>query len=439
MNVRVIGGGLAGCEASLQLADAGLDVELWEMRPHVPTPAHKTGNLAELVCSNSFKGLALTSAHGLLKAELKRMGSRLIALAETARVPAGESLAIDREAFSAGVEAAIANHPRIKLIREEATELDASRPTVVATGPLSSDRLTQALFALIGSERLYFFDSIAPVVEFDSLDLEQTFAKNRWDKGQEPDFLNCPLDKETYFAFVEALRTADTVEPKPFEKGQLFEGCLPVEEMARRGAETLRYGPMRPIGLRDPRTGKTPFAVIQLRAENRQRSLYNLVGFQTRLKWGTQKTIFSLVPALKDAAYARFGAMHRNTFLNAPQVLEPSLRIKGTRIYCAGQLTGAEGYTEAIGTGLYAASQILAELRGECRLWPEATCLGALTRHLTDPNPDYQPMNFNFGLLPRAETAHKKDRKGAQIAACQAAWEGFTAFPEQDAAPALAI
>jgi methylenetetrahydrofolate--tRNA-(uracil-5-)-methyltransferase len=438
MNVRVIGGGLAGCEAALQLADAGVDVELWEMRPRVTTPAHKTGNLAELVCSNSFKGLALTSAHGLFKAELKRMGSRLIALAEAARVPAGESLALDREAFSAGVEAAIAAHPRIALVREEAADLDPSRPTLVATGPLSSDRLTRALFALIGSERLYFFDSIAPVVEFDSLDLEQTFAKNRWDKGQEPDFLNCPMDKDTYFAFVEALRTADTVEPKPFEKGQLFEGCLPVEEMARRGAETLRYGPMRPIGLRDPRTGKTPFAVIQLRAENRQRSLYNLVGFQTRLKWGTQKTIFSMVPALKDAAYARFGAMHRNTFLNAPQVLEPSLRIKGTRVFCAGQLTGAEGYTEAIGTGLFAASQILAELAGESRPWPEASCLGALTRHLTDPNPDYQPMNFNFGLLPKAETAHKKDRKGAQIAACQAAWEGFVPFPERSASPALA-
>ncbi len=427
MSVRVIGGGLSGCEASLQLADAGLDVELWEMRPRVSTPAHKTGNLAELVCSNSFKGLALTSAHGLFKAELRHYGSRLLALAEEARVPAGESLAIDREVFSAAVERAIGSHPRIKLVREEAVELDPAQSTIIATGPLSSDRLTQALFALIGSERLYFFDSIAPVVELDSLDLDQCFAKNRWDKGQEPDFLNCPLDKETYFAFVEALRAADTVEPKPFEKGQLFEGCLPVEEMARRGVETLRFGPMRPIGLRDPRTDKNPYAVIQLRAENKQRSLYNLVGFQTRLKWGTQKTIFSLVPALKEAAFARFGAMHRNTFLNSPQVLEPSLRIKGTRIFCAGQLTGAEGYTEAIGTGMYAASQMLAELRGESSaVWPEATCLGALTRQLTDPNPDFQPMNFNFGLLPRQDTAHKKDRKAAQISACQTAWEGYS-------------
>ncbi len=432
--IRVIGGGLSGCEAALQLADAGLDVDLWEMRPYVTTPAHKTGNLAELVCSNSFKGLAFTSAHGLFKEELRLMGSRLIALAMESRVPAGESLAIDRDQFSSAVEKAIAAHPRITLRKEEAVSLDPQELTLVATGPLSSDSLTKSLFALIGSERLYFFDSIAPVVELDSLDLDQAFAKNRWDKGQEPDFLNCPLDKETYFAFVEALRAADTVEPKPFEKGQLFEGCLPVEEMARRGPETLRYGPMRPIGLHDPRTGKRPFAVIQLRAENRQRTLYNLVGFQTRLKWGTQKQIFSLVPALKNAAFARFGAMHRNTFLNSPQVLEPSLRIKNTNIWCAGQLTGAEGYTEAIGTGMYSASTILAHLRGDNAFtWPEASCLGALTRHLTDANPDFQPMNFNFGLLPKVETQSKKDKKGAQIQKCLEALDGFQPFPERAA------
>jgi methylenetetrahydrofolate--tRNA-(uracil-5-)-methyltransferase len=437
--VKIIGGGLSGCEAALQLADAGVDVELWEMRPRVTTPAHKTGNLAELVCSNSFKGLALTSAHGLFKEELRLMGARLIALAMGTRVPAGESLAIDRDLFSAAVEGTIASHPRITLRREEAGELDPGEPTIVATGPLSSDRLTQSLFALFpsdspdaASKRLYFFDSIAPVVELDSLDLEQTFAKNRWDKGAEPDFLNCPLDKETYFAFVAALREADTVEPKPFEKGQLFEGCLPVEEMARRGVETLRYGPMRPIGLRDPRSGKTPFAVIQLRAENRQRTLYNLVGFQTRLKWGTQKQIFSLVPALRAAAFARFGAMHRNTFLDSPKVLEPSLRIKNTRVFCAGQLTGAEGYTEAIGTGLYAASMMLAHLRGDDAFtWPEATCLGALTRHLTDPNPDFQPMNFNFGLLPKVETQSKKDKKSAQIENCLKALERFQPFGDR--------
>jgi methylenetetrahydrofolate--tRNA-(uracil-5-)-methyltransferase len=438
--VKVIGGGLSGCEAAFQLADSGVDVELWEMRPKVQTPAHKTSGLAELVCSNSFKGLALTSAHGLFKEELRLAGSRLIPIAFESRVPAGESLAIERELFSAAVEKALASHPRITLRREEATALDPEQPTLVATGPLSSDALAKSLFALIGQERLYFFDSIAPVVEYDTLDRDQIFAKNRWEKGQEegiePDFINCPLDKDTYFAFVEALVAADTVEPKPFEKGQLFEGCLPVEEMARRGKETLRYGPMRPVGLRDPRTGKTPFAVIQLRAENRQRTLYNLVGFQTRLKWGTQKEIFSRVPALRNASFVRFGAMHRNTFLNSPQVLEPSLRIKGTRIFCAGQLTGAEGYTEAIGTGLFAASQMLAHLRGEAALpWPEATCLGALTRHLTDPNPDFQPMNFNFGLLPKVESPSRKDRKGLQIEACLAAWKDFQPFPDRVRSP----
>ena len=436
MKVRVIGGGLSGCEAALQLADAGVEVDLWEMRPHVPTPAHKTSGLAELVCSNSFKGLAFTSAHGLLKEELRLMGSRLLPLAMESRVPAGESLAIDRALFSAAVEKAVATHTRITLRREEAVSLDPSEYTLVATGPLSSDRLTQALFSLIGSERLYFFDSIAPVVELDSLDLNHVFSKNRWDKGDEPDFLNCPMDKDTYRAFVAALRAADTVEPKPFEKGQLFEGCLPVEEMARRGEETLRFGPMRPVGLMDPRSNRVPYAVIQLRAENRQKSLYNLVGFQTRLKWGTQKEIFSLVPALREATFARFGAMHRNTFLNSPAVLEPTLRIKGTRIYCAGQLTGAEGYTEALGTGLYAASTLLAELRGEADfVWPEATCLGALTRHLTHPNPDFQPMNFNFGLLPRQNEAARKDKKTLQIQACLQALEGFRPFPGSAGAP----
>lgn len=424
--VKVIGGGLSGCEAALQLAAAGVDVELWEMRPRVQTPAHKTSNLAELVCSNSFKGLAFTSAHGLLKEELRRMGSKLIPLAMEARVPAGESLAIDRALFSAAVERAIEGNRRITLRREEATALDPNEYTLVATGPLSSDSLTRALFSLIGSERLYFFDSIAPVVELDSIDPEQVFAKNRWDKGEAPDFLNCPMDKDTYRAFVDALVKADTVEAKPFEKGQLFEGCLPVEEMARRGVETLRFGPMRPVGLMDPRSGKVPYAVIQLRAENREKTLYNLVGFQTRLKWGTQKEIFSMVPALKQAAYARFGAMHRNTFLNSPQVLDERLRIKGTKIFCAGQITGAEGYTEALSTGLFAASMILADLRGDAQFqWPEASCIGALTRHLVFPNPDFQPMNFNFGLLPKIEGTGKKNRKEAQIAKCLEALESF--------------
>lgn len=434
--VTVIGGGLSGCEAALQLADAGHAVTLHEMRPQVPTPAHKTDGFAELVCSNSFKGLALTSAHGLMKEELARFGSKLLPLAFNARVPAGESLAIDREAFSAGVNAAIAMRPNIRVVREEVTTLDPDQWTILATGPLTSERLAQDLFARVAAigeahgnpdaKRLFFFDSIAPVVMADSLEDEHIFAKNRWDKGERPDFLNVPLDKEQYYAFVDALVEADTVEAKPFEKGQLFEGCLPIEEMARRGRETLRYGPMRPIGLHDPRTDKRPYAVIQLRAENAQRSLYNLVGFQTRLKWGTQKDILTKIPGLRTAQFARFGAMHRNTFLDAPKVLEPSLRLRGTKIFCAGQITGAEGYTEAIATGLYAASMLHAAVRGhEDFRWPHGTCLAALTGHITSPNPDFQPMNFNFGLLPSEPAWKKRERKEQQIEACVNAWSGF--------------
>jgi methylenetetrahydrofolate--tRNA-(uracil-5-)-methyltransferase len=432
LRIQVIGGGLSGCEAALQLADAGHEVDLHEMRPRVETPAHKTGDLAELVCSNSFKGLARTGAHGLLKEELGRLGSKLLPLAYAARVPAGESLAIDREAFSAKVREAVEARPSIRLIREEVLALDPGAWTILATGPLTSETLARDLFSRVsesGGKRLFFFDSIAPVVAADSLDMDVLYARNRWDKGEAPDFLNVPLNEEEYYAFVDALVAADTVEAKPFEKGQLFEGCLPIEEMARRGRETLRFGPMRPIGLPDPRTGADPFAVIQLRAENAQKTLYNLVGFQTRLKWGTQKEILTRVPGLRGAEFARFGAMHRNTFLDAPKVLEHTLRLKGTRIFCAGQITGAEGYTEALSTGLYAASMLHAALKDEASSrnfrWPEGTCIRALTEHLTYPNADFQPMNFNFGLLPVRDGWRKSQRKEMQIKTCVEAWEGF--------------
>jgi len=438
LTIRVIGGGLSGCEAALQLADAGHEVELYEMRPRVETPAHKTDGLAELVCSNSFKGLARTGAHGLLKEEIAALGSKLLPLAFESRVPAGESLAIDREAFSGKVREAVEARPGIKLIRDEVKTLDPDVWTILATGPLTSEALAQDLFARVApavsaatgkeGKRLFFFDSIAPVVTADSLDLDILYARNRWDKGDAPDFLNVPLNEEEYYAFVDALVTADTVEAKPFEKGQLFEGCLPIEEMARRGRETLRFGPMRPIGLPDPRTGADPFAVIQLRAENAHKTLYNLVGFQTRLKWGTQKEILTRLPGLRGAEFARFGAMHRNTFIDSPKLLDHTLRLKGTKIFCAGQITGAEGYTEALSTGFYAASMLHATLRDGGTTpfrWPEGTCVRALTEHLTWPNPDFQPMNFNFGLLPVRDNWRKSQRKEMQIKTCVEAWVGF--------------
>ncbi|MFC1586332.1 methylenetetrahydrofolate--tRNA-(uracil(54)-C(5))-methyltransferase (FADH(2)-oxidizing) TrmFO [Fibrobacterota bacterium] len=424
--VKVIGGGLAGCEAALQLASAGVPVDLYEMRPETSTPAHKTGGLAELVCSNSFKGLSLDSAHGLFKEELRRMGSQLISVAHSCRVPAGQSLAVDREQFSSRVEQMVLNQPLITLRRQEASSLDPDTYTIIATGPLTSDNLCRPLYKALGHEGLFFFDCISPVVETDSIDRRHSYAKNRWEKGDTEDFINCPLNREQYHEFVKALKQADTVEEKPFEKKELFEGCLPIEEMASRGEDTLRFGPLRPIGLSNPDTRDKPHAVIQLRAENTQRTLYNLVGCQTRLKQSTQKKVFSLVPALSRAVFARYGSMHRNTFINAPEALQAGLRLKGTRLYFAGQITGAEGYTEAIGTGLYSAAVVYAAMKGNPGFnWPRGSCLRALTDHLTSPNPGFQPMNLNFGLFPRPEKIRKREKKAYIMEQCFGALDGF--------------
>jgi len=419
MRIRVIGGGLAGCEAALQLACRGFEIDLYEMRKGAgKTPAHKTGDLAELVCSNSFKGTQLASAHGLLKNELKTLGSFLLQAAEKARVPAGESLSVDRALFSREVERLITESKKITLHPKECTELASEAPTLVAAGPLCSEALAAQIKELTGGEFLCFFDAIAPVIDSDSIDFSQAFAMNRREKGETADFINCPLDKETYLEFVKRLQEADSVEEKPFEKKELFEGCLPVEEMARRGTDTLRFGPMRPVGL-----GKH-YAVIQLRTENAQKTLYNMVGFQTRLKWNTQKEIFRLVPALKNAEFARLGSMHRNTFIKSPKLLDNSLKLTAinplstlnpqpsTNIYFAGQITGAEGYTEAIATGWYAAWNMANSLRNKAfEPLPHGTCLGALIEAITSPHEDFQPMNFNFGLLPRPENLRKSEKK----------------------------
>lgn len=420
MRVRVIGGGLAGSEAALQLASMGFDVDLHEMRPVKMTPAHRDGSLAQLVCSNSFKGVEPTSAHGLLKRELRMLGSFLLDAADAARVPAGESLTVNREAFSREVEKAVLSAARIHLHREEVLSLSGELPTIVAAGPLASDALAGDIFSRLGGARLHFFDAIAPVVEADSIDMEHAFFRNRWEKGDSADFINCPLDEGTYAEFVRRLREAEAVEPRPFEKKELFEGCLPVEEMARRGEDTLRFGPMRPVGLGLGNNGKKWYAVIQLRAENREKTLFNMVGFQTRLRYGTQKEIFTLVPALKNARFARLGAMHRNTFIESPKLLDESLRLKPDvekaaglpPTWFAGQITGAEGYTEAIATGWYAAWNMANELlHGTSRPLPEDSCIRSLVSHLVLPNEDFQPMNFNFGLLPHRQDYKKKDKK----------------------------
>ena len=420
MRVRVIGGGLAGCEAALQLACRGFDVDLYEMRPHRMTPAHRDGSLAQLVCSNSLKGMEPTSAHGLLKRELRLLGSFLLKSADEARVPAGESLTVNRELFSQSVERAIASASRIHLHREEVASLAGDLPTIVAAGPLASDALADDIFARLGGERLHFFDAIAPVVETDSIDMDHAFYMNRWEKGETADFINCPLDKETYDEFVRRLREAESVEPRPFEKKELFEGCFPIEEMARRGENTLRFGPMRPVGLGLGNNGHKWYAVIQLRAENKEKTLFNMVGFQTRLHYGTQKEIFTLVPALRNARFARLGAMHRNTFIESPKLLDETLRLKPEvekenglpPTWFAGQITGAEGYTEAIATGWYSAWNMANTLlHDKTDELPEESCIRSLLHHLVSPNENFQPMNFNFGLLPHKQDYKKKDKK----------------------------
>jgi len=407
--LRIIGGGLAGCEAALQLASRGFSVDLYEMRKgEGKTPAHKTSNFAELVCSNSFKGTGLTSAHGLLKNELKMLGSFLLQAAEKARVPAGESLSVNREVFSEEVERLMAGSKKITLYPAECIDLNSEVPTLVAAGPLCSKNLAEQIKKITGEEFLHFFDAVAPVVENDSIDHSLAFAMNRYEKGNSADFINCPLDKETYVEFVKRLQEADSLEEKPFEKRELFEGCLPVEEMARRGIDTLRFGPMRPVGL-----GKH-YAVIQLRAENAQKTLYNLVGFQTRLKWNSQKEIFRLVPALRNAEFARLGCMHRNTFIESPKLLNTTLKLASNPLplWFAGQITGAEGYTEAIATGWYAAWNMANYLQGRGEeLLPQGTCIRALVEAITAPNEHFQPMNFNFGLLPRPENLKKTMKK----------------------------
>ncbi len=426
--VAIVGGGMAGSEAALQLARRGIAVRLYEMRPTRETEAHHTGGLAELVCSNSFRGDELSSAVGLMKEEMRRAGCVLMALAEQAKVPAGGALAVDRDVFSSLVTAAIEAEPNIEVVREEVTTLPVDGlPTLVATGPLTSGALAEQICALTGEDQLYFYDSIAPIVEADSINMDIVFAQSRYDKGEGADYLNCPMDEPTYVAFIEAMNAAEMAATKEFEKAKFFEACLPIEVMAERGLDTPRFGPMKPVGLFDPRTESEPHAVVQLRTENLERSAYNLVGFQSRMKWGEQKRVFGMIPGLEDAVFLRFGSVHRNTFIHGPKLLSDDLRLQADpRIRFAGQITGVEGYVESMACGLMASWALLAELGLEVPATPPPeTALGGLLRHITGENAfdtnEFQPSNVNWAMMPRLPGKKIRQRRFRRLATAERA------------------
>jgi methylenetetrahydrofolate--tRNA-(uracil-5-)-methyltransferase len=398
--VTVIGGGLAGSEAAWQAAELGCSVELWEMRPVKETPAHRTDFFAELVCSNSLGGDSLTTASGLLKEELRRLGSVILRCADANRVPAGGALGVAREDFPRVVTEVVSSHPNINVTRREATEIPEG-PTVIATGPLTSDALVEKVEALSG-ETLYFYDAASPIVYRESLDEQTIYLASRYDKG-EAAYLNCPMTEEQYYAFVEALATAELSPIKDFEEDMYFEGCLPAETIARRGPETLRFGPMKPVGLPDPRTGKEPYAVVQLRQDDAQGRLFNLVGFQTRLKWGEQRRVFRTIPGMEGADFARMGVMHRNTYLPSNGMLEATMRIRtgDEPLFFAGQLTGVEGYVESTAMGHIAGTNAARIARGEePTTMPRGTMMGALAHYITTKEGTLQPINSNWGLVP---------------------------------------
>ena len=450
--VTVLGAGLAGCEAALWLAGKSVQVDLYEQKPMHFSPAHKSEGFAELICSNSLKAERLDSASGLLKEEMRRMGSQLLQAAEVARVAAGGALAVDRDAFSAEVTRRVEECPNITVHRQPVEHIDESAPILVATGPLTDGKLADEIGALTGDERLHFYDAVAPIVTAESLDYNKVFAASRYGRG-DADYLNCPFNKAEYEAFHAALAAAEraplhdfdtgaeqSARPDPDAHGKkadtvtVYEGCMPIEVMAARGADTIRFGPLRPVGLRDPRTGHRPWAAVQLRAENTARTLYNLVGFQTNLKWGEQKRVFSMIPGLEHAEFVRYGVMHRNTFLESPSVLTGQQFLKEhPNVFFAGQITGFEGYMESAASGLLAARQILARLQGrELPPPPASTMCGALLDYITTPNKDFQPMGANMGILPRTEEINTiRDKRERYAALSQNAQNAMHAWVEE--------
>lgn len=437
MTVTVVGGGLAGCEAAWALAERGLEVRLCEMRPRVTTPAHQTDRLAEIVCSNTFKSMELTNAHGLLKAELRRLGSLLLAVADGVRVPGGSALAVDRTRFAEAVTARVQTHPRIAVVRDEVTALPS--PGIVATGPLTSERLAGAIAARLGTGGLAFYDAIAPIVAADSLEMSVLYRATRYGKGDGDDYLNAPLDRAGYLALIEGLRTGEQFRPHDFDGVPYFEGCLPVEEMAARGDDVLRFGPLKPVGLPDPRTGRTPYAVVQLRQEDQAGQMWNLVGFQTRLRIPEQQRLFRTIPGLAEAEFLRYGSIHRNTYLNTPRALRPPLSAPDDpRLLFAGQLVGVEGYTESLGTGLFAGLTLARLLLGRpAVLPPRETMLGALLHYVHHADArHFQPMNANFGLLPPLASP-SRDKRQRKVQLAERALAAIEAFADDvaDATP----
>ncbi len=426
----VVGAGLAGAEATWQLVRRGVPVVLYEMRPQKQTPAHNTGEFAELVCSNSLRAEALTNAVGLLKEEMRRLGSLIMACADAHRVPAGGALAVDRELFAAAVTERLSGHPLVTVRREEITAVPAGEPVVLATGPLTSDALADEIRRLTGHEHLYFFDAVAPIVTLESVDQDRVFRSSRYDRG-DPAYLNCPMSREEYERFWEALVAAERAPRHGFERETHFEGCLPVEVIAARGRETLLFGPLKPVGLVDPRTHARPHAVVQLRQDNREGTLYNLVGFQTNLKWGEQRRVFSMIPGLEQAEYVRYGVMHRNTYINAPVLLNPTLVLKNRPgLFIAGQLSGVEGYVESAAAGLVAGLNAARLSKGrELLVFPPETAHGALLNYIVTADPaNFQPMNVNFGLFPPLPGKRLRRRPERNLAHAQRALERLAAW-----------
>ncbi|WP_458463414.1 FADH(2)-oxidizing methylenetetrahydrofolate--tRNA-(uracil(54)-C(5))-methyltransferase TrmFO [Paenibacillus sp.] len=427
--VTVIGAGLAGTEAAWQIASRGVRVKLYEMRPVVKTPAHHTDKFAELVCSNSLRANGLTNAVGVLKEEMRMLNSLVLSAADKHAVPAGGALAVDRDGFSGEITSTLHQHPLIEVVNEELTSLPEDGIVVVATGPLTSPALSEQIKALMGEEYFYFYDAAAPIIEKDSIDMNKVYLASRYDKG-EAAYLNCPMTEEEFDVFYEALITAEVAQLKEFEKEIYFEGCMPIEVMMKRGKQTALFGPMKPVGLVNPHTGELPHAVVQLRQDNAAGTLYNLVGFQTHLKWGEQKRVFSLIPGLENAEFVRYGVMHRNTFINSPKLLRPTYQFKERpNLFFAGQMTGVEGYVESAASGLIAGMNAAkAALGQELVVLPVETTLGSMAQYITTADfKHFQPMNANFGLLPKLETKIR-NKKEKNEALAQRALDGITSF-----------